>query len=266
MNFINVISIIFAIVVMVFAMVYHNPNPGVMVDVHGMIIVGAGTLACVGVAFSLPRAAAMVLVFLKGMIQTRVAKDQNKIIIREMMGLADAYRNEDPKIEEMIKQIKDPFLKEAMTALVENVFEPKKLLQVLKKRVETMYERYSDESKMFTSCGKYPPAMGLMGAVTGMIMVLGGMGKPGAEKTVGPSMSVALVATLYGIALANLFIIPIGEHLAEMAKKLKNKNLIIVEGIRCISEKQNAITLAEELNSFLLPHERLNWKEVNKKS
>ena len=104
--------------------------------------------------------------------------------------------------------------------------------------------------------------MGLMGAVLGMIALLSRLGKPGAESTIGPAMSVALVATLYGIALANMIIIPIGENLAQCAKEIKTKNLIIVEGVRLISEKTNPIVLAEELNSFLLPAERVDWKKL----
>ncbi len=180
------------------------------------------------------------------------------------MQIAEAYRTNSPNLDKLINESSDPFMKEAMMALVDEVLEPKKLIRVLHSRVNTMYERYSEDAKMFASCGKYPPAMGLMGAVTGMILLLGSLGQPGAEKHVGPHMSVALVATLYGIAVANLFIIPIGEHLQEIAKRLKLKNTIIVEGVRFIQQKQNPVVLAEELNSYLLPAERLDWKAMTK--
>ena len=109
--------------------------------------------------------------------------------------------------------------------------------------------------------GKYPPAIGLMGAVLGMIALLSGLGQPGAEKTIGPSMSIALVATLYGIALANLIVIPVGENLTAGAKEINRKNLIIIESLRLIHAKTNPLVLGEELNSFLLPRERIDWKK-----
>jgi chemotaxis protein MotA len=95
--------------------------------------------------------------------------------------------------------------------------------------------------------------------------LLGALGKPGAEKLIGPAMSVALLATFYGIAIANLVIIPVGEHLGGAARELKIKNDIIVEGTLLILKKTNPIVLAEKLNSFLLPDERLDMKEVVKK-
>jgi chemotaxis protein MotA len=138
----------------------------------------------------------------------------------------------------------------------------KQLYKVLYNRVNTIYERYNSDANRFKGMGKYPPAMGLMGAVLGMIALLAGLGKPGAEEKMGGAMSVALIATFYGIALANLVIIPIGENLGEAAKEIRTKNTIIVEGLKLISEKTNPIVLAEELNSFLLPKERVDYKKI----
>jgi chemotaxis protein MotA len=177
------------------------------------------------------------------------------------MGLAEAYRTNAPDLKQRVEQIQDPFMKEAMMALMDKVIDEHKLVRILNARVNTIYERYVEESKMFGAMGKYPPAMGLMGAVLGMIMLLASLGQPGAEDRIGPAMSVALVATLYGIIFANLFVIPVGENLTAVAKGIKQKNIIIVEGIRHIAQKVNPIVLAEELNSFLLPHERVDWKK-----
>lgn len=262
MNFVNLASLLFALVVLVGAMLFGNENPAKLLDPHGALIVIGGSVACVGVAFKITRAGQMVKIFFMGLFRTRLP--ENKAIISELMGFADAYRVNSPELEKMIDACQDPFMKESLQALVDKVLDDKKLFRILHERVNTMYDRYSEDAKMFVSCGKFPPAMGLMGAVLGMIALLGSLGKPGAEKNIGPAMSVALVATLYGIAVANLFIIPIGENLSEVAKKIRLKNKIIVEGIRHIAAKVNPIVLAEELNSFLIPSERIDWKSMKK--
>ena len=264
MNIVNLSGVFFAVGVILFAMLFHNPNPGGMLDPHGAVIVIGGTAACIGIAYELPRAASMIKVFFTELLRKKVAKDLNKQIIIDLMRLADAYRKESPELTKMVEDLKDPFLKESMQAMLDEVLDPPRLVKVLHARVNTIFERAVDDSKMFTACGKYPPAMGLMGAVTGMIMLLASLGKPGAEKTIGPSMSVALEATLYGIAFANLFIIPIGEQLGEIAKRIRTKNFIIVEGVRHILAKENPVILAEQLNSFLLPEERVDWKKLGK--
>lgn len=121
-----------------------------------------------------------------------------------------------------------------------------------------------EDARKFKSLGKYPPAMGLLGAVLGMISLLQGVGAADAAKTVGVSMSVALVATLYGIAFSNLFVLPIGENLVEATREVHFKNQIIKEGILLIAKKTNPIVLTEELNAFLLPRERVDWRQSGK--
>jgi len=259
MSAINLLGLLFAIGVLVFSMVYGNPNPWGLLDPHGALIVIGGTAACVGVAYRLDRAASMIMIFFKGLFKTNVPK--SRAVIEELMAVAEAYRTNSPQLDGIVKNMKDPFMQEAVQALVDHVVDETKLVRILTSRVNTMYQRYSDEAKLFTNCGKYPPAMGLMGAVLGMIGLLSSLGTPGAEKNIGPAMSVALIATLYGIAFANLFVIPIGENLQDLARSIKAKNLIIVEGVKLISQKVNPLVLAEELNSFLLPSERVDWKK-----
>ncbi len=148
--------------------------------------------------------------------------------------------------------------------LIEGFLSPDEIYHLLNLRARTIFIRYSEDARKFKAIGKFPPAMGLMGAVLGMIALLQTLGKPGAEENVGPAMSIALVATLYGIAVANLIILPIGENLADGAREIHLKNRIIVEGIKLILEKKNRILFAEQLNSFLLPQERVDWKAVSR--
>ena len=259
MNILNLVGLALAIVVLIVSFVWGNDDPSKLLDLHGILIVIGGTVAAVALSFRIDRALKMVKIFFMGMFKTRIQDSTS--LIQEMMKLGEAYKNNSPQLEGMINEIDDLFLKDAMITLTDQVFSEKKLYKVLHTRAMTIYQRYLVEAQMFTATGKYPPAMGLMGAVLGMIALLATLGKPGAEKNIGPAMSVALVATLYGIAVANLFIIPIGDNLESVAKEMKVKNLIIVEGVRIIASKANAIELAEEMNAYLLPAERVDWKE-----
>jgi chemotaxis protein MotA len=103
-----------------------------------------------------------------------------------------------------------------------------------------------------------------MGATLGMISLLRTVATVEGQKNVGPAMAVALVGTLYGIAFANLVLLPVGEQLIDSARELQIKNRIIVEGLKLIASRQNPVILAEELNSFLLAGERINWRKIKK--
>jgi chemotaxis protein MotA len=200
----------------------------------------------------------MTRAFYRGMLTGREINYRN--IVRELMQLAATYRDNPESLRAKLPQVSDDFMREALTLMLDEIASEKELVKIMNERAENMHERYLTDAKKFKAIGKFPPAMGLMGAVLGMIALLGTLGSPGAEKTVGPAMSVALVATFYGIALANLIIIPIGENLVERANIIRTKNTIIVSGVRLIQEKTNPILLAEKLNSHLLPRERLDWK------
>jgi chemotaxis protein MotA len=119
-----------------------------------------------------------------------------------------------------------------------------------------------EEVTKFKTIGKYPPAFGLMGTTLSMITLLQRLGEPGGQKLIGPAMALGLVATFYGLALSNLVFGPMAESLADNARETKLKNTIIVEGVRLIMAKTNPIVLAEELNSFLMPSERIDWKTL----
>ena len=263
MNFFTVISFALAAVVVGWSAGTATDNPMSFVDPHGLVIVLAGTIVATSISFQLDRVFLMLKVFWKRTIMGK--KPDYVAVIKELMKLAEAYRNDAPDLQALVDNQQDAFIKESMKLLLDELVEPAKLGKLLKARAETMFERYNDDANRFKGMGKYPPAMGLMGAVIGMIALLGGLGKPGAEKTIGPSMSVALVATFYGIALANLVVIPIGENLGETAKEILRKNTIVVEGIKLVAAKTNPILLAEELNSYLLPSERIDWKAVTGK-
>lgn len=260
MNLMTVVSFVLAASIFLWAALSSTDNPKSFLDLHAVVIVIGGTIAATSISFQLDRAALMLKVFWARTI--RGQKPNYIELIKDLMKLADAYRNEAPDIERMTANLKDPFLRDSMKLLLDELVPPAHLNKILKARNETVYERYSDDAGRFRAMGKYPPAMGLMGAVLGMIALLGGLGKSGSEKTIGVSMSIAMVATLYGIAFANLIVIPIGENLTEAAKETRRKNIIIVEGIKLIAAKNNPMVLAEELNSYLLPSERVDWKRL----
>ena len=101
-----------------------------------------------------------------------------------------------------------------------------------------------------------------MGTVLGMVALLANLGGADAMKLIGPAMGTCLVATFMGIVTANVFILPIGDSLTENAKEIHFKNRMILAGLRLIAEKTNPIIVAEKLNSFLLPSDRLDWKQM----
>lgn len=260
MNVLSVVSLLLAIVVLAVAIFTASDNPKSFFDVHGLLVVVGGTFAAAAVSIQLDKVFLLLKIYLERTIRGKQVDYQR--VIEELMLIADMVRKEDPGLGAKIKNLSDPFMRDALDLALDNSLEKGPVVKVLFQRSNTLFERYHMDASRFKGLGKYPPAMGLLGAVTGMIALLGGLGKPGAEKTMGPAMSIALVATLYGIALANFFVIPIGESLMDSAKEMKRKNEIIIQGIRLILDDTNPVLMEEELNSYLLPAEKVDRKKI----
>jgi chemotaxis protein MotA len=260
MNFYSILAFILAAVVFTFGVFMELDNSKTILDIHAIFIVFGGTIAVTSISFQMDRLLIMLKVFYNRVIKGK--KVNLPQLIECLMQLSDAFRKNPDSVDAILKKQNDPFLTEAVNILKQDYQSQEDLHKLLVLRAKNIHTRYLDDAKKFRAIGKFPPAMGLMGAVTGMIALLQNIGKPGTEDTLGPAMSVALVATLYGIALANLVILPIADNLADGAAEVFLKNKIITEGIRLIAEKRNRIIFADQLNSYLLPQERIIWKKA----
>ncbi|NOT78223.1 MAG: hypothetical protein HOP07_04390 [Bacteriovoracaceae bacterium] len=260
MNFYSIIGFSLSIIVFAIGLVTSTDSFSHFWDWPALLIVLGGTIAAMSTAFQFDRIVVLMKFFFSRMIFGK--KVDYKTLIREILVIADGYRKGE-SLESHIAKTKDDFLKDALNLVNDNVLEGEDLYDVLDSRAENLNYLYSEEANKFKAAGKYPPAFGLMGTTIGMIVLMSNLGGADALKKVGPAMSICLAATLYGVAIANFFIIPIGENLVDSTRESYLKNKIIVEGVKLMVEKTNPIILAEKLNSFLIPSKRLDWKQVN---
>jgi chemotaxis protein MotA len=103
-----------------------------------------------------------------------------------------------------------------------------------------------------------------MGTTLGMIALLNGLGSAEAFKNLGPAMAVGLVATFYGIAIANLILVPMSENLSKLNKEDEIVRDIVIQGIKLLRNRSHPIVVEEYLKSFLLPNERRSLAKVGK--
>lgn len=147
---------------------------------------------------------------------------------------------------------KDPFLAKAVGMLLDG-YEPSLMSTILGTELEYISERHRIGAEIFTSMGNFAPAMGMIGTLIGLIQMLMKMNEPSA---IGPSMSIALVTTFYGVILANLVFQPIaGKLRTRSAEELLVKHLII-EGVLSIQSGENPRILEKKLLSFIAPNMR----------
>jgi chemotaxis protein MotA len=160
-----------------------------------------------------------------------------------------ARKNGMVSLESDAAEVPDPFLKKALTLAVDGTD-----LQELRKMLEleiTMQEHFGEaEAKVFESAGGYSPTIGIIGAVMGLIQVMKNLAN---IEEVGHGIAVAFVATVYGVALANIFLLPAANKIkARMQHDLQMRELII-EGVSGIVEGLNPKLIRSKLEAYAPP-------------
>lgn len=260
MNISSMFGILMALGVFAGAVLTSSKDSKIFLDPHAILIVIGGTLAATLISFSAKNVLNLIKVFISRTL--RGSTDAYDEVIKEIVDLAKGYRENDSYLANKVKSIKTPFLREAVQLQVEGGLDPREIDLILQKRALTHYARYEDDADMFKTLAKFPPAFGLLGAVLGIIAMMQNLGGADAMKSVGPALAVALIATLYGIAIANFVFIPIGENLAKFNKVDNIIRQMVLDGIKLIRAKKHPIVVEENVKSYLLPNERVKLKKA----
>ena len=157
-----------------------------------------------------------------------------------------AWRSGIYSIERDLEAVADPFLRQGLSMAVENtgIEEIKETLEVQIERELTQREA---EAKVFESAGGFAPTIGIIGAVLGLIQVM----KHLEDMTeVGAGIAIAFVATIYGVSIANLLLLPAANKIMVRAAEEAHRKAMILDGIEGIVTKKNPRLLRAKLSAY----------------
>ena len=173
--------------------------------------------------------------------------------VRRLTGFAERARKDGLlALEDEIESIEDPFTQKGMQLVVDGT-DPELLVEILEADTEAMHARHKANASVFMKAGAFAPTIGVMGTVVGLVHVLGNLSAP---ETLGPSIATAFIATLYGIATANLIFLPVGSRLTALSQEEVQSRTLIIEGIMAIQAGDNPRIVQEKLLSYVAPADR----------
>ena len=149
-------------------------------------------------------------------------------------------------LENLASNNKDPFIKKGLQLLIDGK-EPDQIRAVLELELCSTEQNNIDASKVYEAMGGYAPTIGIIGAVMGLIHVMGNLSDP---SMLGGGIAVAFVATIYGVGIANLFLIPVSNKLQAYSRNESQLKEMIIEGLISIAEGEHPRNIAEKLNGF----------------
>ena len=169
-------------------------------------------------------------------------------VIDEVIKFTNKARREGIiSLEKDAAGVKDDFFKKAIMMAVDGS-EPKELRQTMEAELQYMEERGEHSSKVYEAAGGYAPTIGIIGAVLGLIQVMQHLDN---IEEVGHGIAVAFVATIYGVAAANIFFLPAAGKLKFKHRKRMIIKEMMLEGTLGILEGQNPRLIEGKLTSFL---------------
>ena len=163
-------------------------------------------------------------------------------------------------LEDKLNDTKDEFLKSSLMLVVDSV-DPEKVHNLLEAELEHLDDRHAQDREFYTKGSSYAPAFGMIGTLIGLINMLAHLSDP---DLIAPAMAVALVTTLYGSMIANLFFAPIANKLKVRHEEEYLCRVIICEGVEAIQAGENPNFIREKLDKLIIQSKGKKGKK-NKK-
>ncbi|MEK1941367.1 MAG: flagellar motor protein [Pseudomonas sp.] len=245
MDVLSLIGVILACVAILGGNYLEGGHVGALINGPAFLIVVGGTL---GAAFL----QTPMTVFKRSLIIVRWIIFPPRIDlaggINRVVGWSQTARKEGLLGLEAVADVEpDPYARKGLQLLVDGA-EPEAIRSILEVDLYTQEGRDIQAAKVFDSMGGYSPTIGIIGAVMGLIHVMGNLADP---SMLGSGIAVAFVATIYGVAFANLLLLPVGNKLKAIALRQSRYREMLLEGILSIAEGENPRSIELKLQGFM---------------
>jgi chemotaxis protein MotA len=247
MNASTVIGIVASVLLLACVLLLSADTAMSFINLPGMAIVIAGTLAATFISYPLREVVRVVRVV--GVVFRRedsYVEDD----IAELVSMARLWFKGDIRaVEKALAQTRNPFLRTGVQLVIDNTRDTE-IIDLLRWRIARLKARELAEAQVFRTMAAYAPAFGMLGTLVGLVNMLQNM-QGGDLAVIGPAMAVALLSTFYGILIANLVCKPIAVKLERRTEQRLIAMNMVLEGVSLIAKRRLPSFVEETLNSFI---------------
>jgi chemotaxis protein MotA len=238
-------GVILALAGIIAGLLMEGGNLGQILQPTAALIVFGGTFGAVLLQFPMPT---VIAAFRKlGHVFVAPARESDRLV-KQLVSFANKARRQGVvSLDGDLPAIKDPFLKQSMMMAVDGT-EPAELRKIMRVSLDSIADGEERLPAVFESAGGFSPTIGILGAVLGLIQVMQHLDN---IQEVGKGIAVAFVATIYGVAAANLFFLPFAGKMRIRQHADEQRREMMLEGVISILEGMNPRMLELKLQSFL---------------
>lgn len=224
------------------------------VDLHAFIVIFGGATAATLIRFPLSCIFHGMPMGMKFAFTMR--RMTQRELVDELANLAEVARKQGPIGLEKV-EIDDPFLAKGVR-LVADGYDADFIRDNLERDRDNFLTHLDEGQKIYRAIGDCAPAFGMVGTLIGMVQMFANMTDP---SKLGPYMAVALLATFYGAAVANLFCLPIADKLHLKLTDEEINRTLIIDGILMIRDAKSPTLVREMLIAYLPERHRHSESE-----
>lgn len=226
-------------------------SPMDFVDLNALAITVGGTAAATLIHYPLPRLKAALRA-----VRTVFRSGGNAPgdMVATLVGYAERARREGVlALEQDAEYAEDPFLRKGLSLLMDGT-DHDEIRAILESDLAALEGRNKQAAGLFETMAQYAPGLGMVGTLIGLIQMLRQMsGSAG----LGLTMASALLATFYGVLLANLVFLPVAGKLKVRGADEVQRRELIMEGMLAIQAGDTPSLIQEKLSSFLPPEQQV---------
>lgn len=175
-------------------------------------------------------------------------KERNKEdAISDILSLSRLFRRINIKgIENWMKNIDDHFLNLGVSLLIGD-YKDREIKAIMQREMVLRITEHNFSQNVLRTVARLTPAFGLAGTVISLVKMFNNFNSVDA---LAPHLAVALMSTLYGVIIANLFMLPLIAKLKEKAIVSESIMLITIEGILSVKNMEHPIIIEEKLRGY----------------
>jgi chemotaxis protein MotA len=245
MQFGPLVGILVALFCIIVGNALEGGHLGSMVGGPAALIVLGGTIGAVVVQY--PGSTLVAAVKAVGGMFKKPKVDSHKLVDEIVEYANRARRDGILALEKVVAGSSHPFLSKALTMAIDGA-DSTSLRQTMEIAIGQHEEHGEDAAKAFEAAGGYSPTVGIIGAVLGLIHVMSNLSDINA---VGHGIAAAFVATIYGVAVANLVFLPFAGRIKLKVRDEVQQMELMLTGVLAIQEGMNPKLVKERLSEFL---------------
>ena len=246
----TLIGFVLSLVALLVFMIMEGADPMSLLFLPAIILVIVATFGAAMASQTMADLKKMPAWFKMAVLPAKVPAPTEQI--QTLVSLAEKARKEGLlALEAQVKAIEDPFLKRGLQMGIDGT-DPEELRTVLESEISAKKAEDKVAAKFMNAMGGYAPTIGILGCIVGLMNVMGNLSNP---EALGPMVSAAFIATLWGVMAANFWFLPMGAKIARVSELQAAQMELLVEGIAEIQAGTSPRAVRQKLNALIPPSE-----------